>query len=51
MTNNKLNKEEKQAQLLMYRDLVLATLDYYIDHTEMHFKTADFDSVEHYKEI
>jgi hypothetical protein len=51
MTDNKLNKEEKQAQLLMYRDLVLATLDYYIDHTEMHFKTADFDSVEHYKEI
>lgn len=49
MTDNKLNKEEKQAELLKYRDLVLATLDYYIDNKEMQLRTADFDSVEHYK--
>ncbi len=49
MTDNKLNQDEKQAQLLKYRDLVLATLDYYIDNKEMQFKTADFDSEEHYK--
>ena len=51
MTDNKLNKDEKQAQLLKYRDLVLATLDYYIDNKEMQFKTADFDSGEHYKRL
>jgi hypothetical protein len=49
MTDNKLNKNEKQAELKKYRELVLATLDYYLDNKEMHFKTADFDSVEHYK--
>lgn len=49
MTDNKLNKEEKQTELEKYRDLVLATLDYYLDNKEMHFKTADFDSFEHYK--
>jgi hypothetical protein len=49
MRDNKLNKEEKQAELEKYRDLVLATIDYYLDNKEMHIKTADFDSIEHYK--
>ena len=49
MRDNKLNKEEKQAELVKYRDLVLATIDYYLDNKEMHIKTADFNSVEHYK--
>ncbi len=49
MTNNKLNKDEKQIELLKYRDLVLATLDYYLDNKETQIKTADFDSIEHYK--
>jgi hypothetical protein len=49
MTNNKLNKDEKQIELQKYRDLVLATLDYYIDNKETQIKTADFDSIEHYK--
>jgi len=49
MNEGKLNKEEKQVELQKYRDLVLATLDYYLDKKEMHIKTADFDSTEHYK--
>lgn len=48
MADNKLNIEEKQAELAMYRDLVLATLDYHIDNKEMQIKTADFDSKEYY---
>lgn len=39
MTANKLNKEEKQAELEKYRDLVLATIDYYLDSKEMRIKT------------
>ena len=49
MTNNKLNKDEKQIELQKYRDLVLATLDYYLDNKETQIKTADFDSIEHFK--
>jgi hypothetical protein len=49
MVDKKLNRDEKQAELVKYRDLVLATLDYYIDNKEMQIKTADFDSTEHYK--
>ena len=49
MADKKLNKDEKQKELLKYRDLVLATLDYYIDNKEMQIKTADVDSTEHYK--
>ena len=32
MTGNKINKEEKQLELAKYRDLLLATLDYYLDN-------------------
>ena len=39
MTNSKPNKDEKQAELQKYRDLVLATLDYYTDNKEMQIKT------------
>ncbi len=49
MINKKLSNEEKQLELVKYRDLVLATLDYYLANKEMHFKTEDFDSFEHYK--
>lgn len=49
MADKKLNKDEKQEELVKYRDLVLTTLDYYIDNKEMQIKTADFDSTEHYK--
>jgi len=51
MRDNKLNKEEKQAELAKYRDLVLATLDFFLDNNIMQIKTADFDSTEHYKRL
>ncbi len=49
MKEGKLNKDEKQAELSKYRDLVLATLDYYLDNKGLQIKTADFDTQEHYK--
>ena len=48
MRHNKLNKDEKEAELKKYRELVLATIDYCLDNKEMHIKTVDFDSTEHY---
>lgn len=49
MKEGKLNKDEKQAELTMYKDLVFATLDYYVENKEVQIKTADFDSTKHYK--
>lgn len=49
MTDKNLNTIEKQAELEKFRDLVLATLDYYLENKEMQIKTADFDSFEYYK--
>ena len=49
MVDKKLNRDEKKEELVKYRDLVLATLDYYIENKEIQIKTADFDSTEHYK--
>jgi hypothetical protein len=43
----KLSKEEKAAELKRYRDLVMATLDYWIHTMGIAVKTADFDSTEH----
>lgn len=51
MKDNKLNKDDKQAELIKYRDLVIATIDYYLDNKEMKIKTADFDSDEHYRQL
>jgi len=49
MKEGKLGKDEKQAELTKYRDLVLTTLDYYLENKVMQIKSADFDSDEHYK--
>lgn len=51
MTDKKDSKDEKNAELKKYRDLVLATIDYYLDTKELNFKTEDFDSIEHYKSL
>jgi len=51
MAKEELNKEEKEAELKKYRDLVIATIDYYLDNNLMKIKTADFDSVEHFKSL
>ena len=42
-------KQTNKAELKKYHDLVIATLDYYLDHSIMHIKTDDFDSQEHFK--
>lgn len=49
MNEGKLKKDEKQAELKKYRDLVLATIDYFLENKLMQIKSADFDSDEHYK--
>lgn len=51
MTDKKKIKDEKQAELKKYRDLVLATIDYDLGNKELHIKTVDFDSIEHYKSL
>ena len=51
MTTEKLNIAEKTLELIKYRDLVLATIDYYLDNQLMKIKSADFDSTEHFKSL
>ncbi len=51
MTSKNRNSIDKQAELEKFRDLVLATLDYYLDNKDIQIKTADFDSIEHYKKL
>ena len=51
MKGAKLNKEEKQNELEKYRNLVLATLDYYLENKVMQIKTADYDSTEHFNSL
>lgn len=48
MTEKKVNEQEKQSELVKFRDLVVATLDYYIGNPKMKVKTPEFDSNEHY---
>ena len=42
-------KANNKEELKKYHDLVIATLDYYIDNSIMLIKTADFNSHEHFK--
>lgn len=49
MKDSTANNDKKQLELQKYRDLVLATIDYYLENQELHFKTVDFDSIEHYE--
>ena len=49
MSEDKLTGNKKPAELKKYRDLVLATIDYFLENKQMHIKTADFDSFEHYR--
>lgn len=51
MAKEILNQDDKTLELKKYRDLVLATLDYYLDNSLIKIKTADFDSDEHYKSL
>lgn len=51
MTDRKLNKEQKREALLKYRDLVVATLDYYLDNHQYQIKSAVFDSQSYYQDL
>ncbi|MBS2098407.1 hypothetical protein [Carboxylicivirga linearis] len=51
MTSKNLNSKDKQAELEKFRDLILATLDYYIENEVMQMNIADFDSNEYYKNL
>jgi len=51
MVESKLNRDKEKVEFIKYRDLVLATIEYYLDNKLMQIKTADFDSTEHFKEL
>lgn len=51
MSSPKPSKAEKQSELLKYRDLVLATIDYILENKVMHVKTDDFDSDVFFEQI
>jgi hypothetical protein len=51
LAKDKLTKDEKAIELTKYRGLVIATLDYYLENTQMMIKTADLDSSEHFKSL
>ena len=41
----------KQEELLKFRSLVLATIDYYLENEEIQIKNSGFDSFEYYKNL
>lgn len=43
--------KEKNEELIKYRDLVLATIDYYVDNELIKINTPDFDSLEHFNSL
>lgn len=51
MTKNKLENEANQSELIKYRDLVIATIDYYLENDLGKTKTPEFDSTEYYKQL
>lgn len=51
MANGRLSIEEKNVELTKYRDLVMATLDYYLEKPKMMIKTSDYDSSVHFKNL
>lgn len=51
MTKNKTSSADKSIELAKYRDLVIATLDYFIDSNIMKIKSADIDSDSHFRKL
>ena len=49
MTGKKLNKEEKKELLIKYRDLVVATLDYYLHNQQFQIQSAAVDSQSYFQ--
>lgn len=48
-SDKKLSSDEKPLELKKYRDLVVATIDYYLDNKLMQLETNDFDSNQHFQ--
>ena len=46
-----MKKKEKQNELIRYRKLLLATLDYYIENESLQLKTDNYDSKKHYLKL
>jgi hypothetical protein len=51
MTKKESSKVDKSQDLVNYRDLILATLDYYLENKIMEIKTSDFDSAIHFQSL
>jgi hypothetical protein len=51
MTKKESSKVDKSQDLVNYRDLILATLDYYLENKIMEIKTSDFDSTIHFQSL
>jgi hypothetical protein len=51
MNFEKINTIEKNKELKKYRDIVIATIDYFLENDFAKIKTTDFDSDEHYKKL
>ena len=51
MTKKESSKVDKSLDLVNYRDLILATLDYYLENKIMEIKTSDFDSAIHFQSL
>lgn len=51
LTKKKISNENKNEQLAKYRDLVTATLDYYIENSFGGVKTAGFDPIAHFESL
>lgn len=49
MVDSRINKVDIEFELKKYRDLVIATIDYYLENNVAKIKTPDFDSDEYYK--
>lgn len=43
--------EDKTVDLKKYYDLVIATIDYYLNTPPLHFKTDDFDAKSHFENL
>ncbi len=51
LIKDNISNADKDIELARYRDLVTATLDYFIDNSEFQIKTEDFDSYTYYKKL
>ncbi len=51
MEKDTLHTEYKESDLIKYRDLIIATIDYYIENQIMIVNTSDFNSKEYFESL